>query len=71
MIRKVLSIATAIGLPLGLITATGGSAGAGETMVNATNNVVTCQQVSGSARSARLSPRAKRREPRSRRSGRS
>jgi hypothetical protein len=51
MIRKVLVVAAAVAIPLGLVTATGGLAGAkAAPPINATNNTVTCTGVSGSAK---------------------
>ncbi len=49
MIRKLLLIAAATAVPAGLIVATGSMASAGAPIVNAANNVVSCEHVSGSA----------------------
>ena len=51
MIRKVLVVAAAVAIPLGLVTATGGLAGAkAAPPINATTNTVTCTGVAGSAK---------------------
>lgn len=47
MIRKLLLVAAAAAMPLGLATAVSGTAGAGGSTVNATNDTVTCTGLSG------------------------
>ena len=49
MFRKLLLIAAATAMPPGLIVAAGGMVSAGAPMVNAADDVVSCQHVGGSA----------------------